>query len=112
MATRCDRQIFAKFARRIVRSTNCHLRIECDLVRLSTINLPVRDFAIAPDHASCMEQIKNIRKYLFGGTMSATAGQRIEDARFDEAITQMLLEIRKHIVEETASMTALSYGRF
>ncbi|HVX37578.1 MAG TPA: hypothetical protein VHC71_15305 [Hyphomicrobium sp.] len=44
--------------------------------------------------------------------MSATAGQRIEDARFDEAITQMLLEIRKHIVEETASMTALSYGRF
>jgi hypothetical protein len=111
MATRCYRKIFAKFARRIVRSTDCHLRIECDLVRLSTINLPVRDFAIASDHVSCIEQIKNMRKY-FGGTMSATAAQRIEDARFDEAVTQMLLEIRKHIVEETVSMTALRCGHF
>jgi hypothetical protein len=35
--------------------------------------------------------------------MSA-ARKRIEEAQFDEATTQMLLEIRKHIVEETVSM--------
>jgi len=29
---------------------------------------------------------------------------RIEDAQYDEATTLMLLEIRKHIVEETVSM--------
>ncbi len=30
--------------------------------------------------------------------------KRIEEAQNDEATTQMLLEIRKHIVEETVSM--------
>jgi hypothetical protein len=35
--------------------------------------------------------------------MSA-ARKRIEDAQHDEAITQMLLEIRKFILEETISM--------
>jgi hypothetical protein len=36
--------------------------------------------------------------------MSALAFKRIEEAHHDEATTQMLLEIRKHIVEETVSM--------
>ncbi|CCB67471.1 hypothetical protein [Hyphomicrobium sp. MC1] len=35
--------------------------------------------------------------------MSA-AGKQIESAHHDEATTTMLLEIRKHIVEETVSM--------
>ena len=35
--------------------------------------------------------------------MSA-ARKRIEEAQHDDATTQMLLEIRKHIVEETVSM--------
>ena len=35
--------------------------------------------------------------------MSA-ARKRIEEAQHDETTTQMLLEIRKHIVEETVSM--------
>ena len=32
------------------------------------------------------------------------ARKRIEEAQHDEATTQMLLEIRKHIVEETVAM--------
>jgi hypothetical protein len=32
------------------------------------------------------------------------ARRRIEEAQHDEVTTQMLLEIRKHIVEETVSM--------
>ncbi len=32
------------------------------------------------------------------------ARKQIEEAQHDEATTQMLLEIRKHIVEETVSM--------
>jgi hypothetical protein len=32
------------------------------------------------------------------------AHKRIEEAQHDETTTQMLLEIRKHIVEETVSM--------
>ena len=32
------------------------------------------------------------------------ARKRIEDAQHDEKTTLMLLEIRKHIVEETVSM--------
>jgi hypothetical protein len=34
----------------------------------------------------------------------AAARIRIEEAQHDEATTQMLLEIRKHIVQETVSM--------
>jgi hypothetical protein len=40
---------------------------------------------------------------LIEGLISAPR-QRIEEAQHDEATTQMLLEIRKHIVEETVSM--------
>jgi hypothetical protein len=36
--------------------------------------------------------------------MAAAARHRIEEALFDEATTQMLLQIRKHVVEETVSM--------
>ena len=36
--------------------------------------------------------------------MIAAARHRIEEALFDEATTQMLLEIREHAVEETVSM--------
>jgi hypothetical protein len=38
--------------------------------------------------------------------MITAARHRIEEALFDEATTQMLLEIRKHVVEETVSMNA------
>jgi hypothetical protein len=36
--------------------------------------------------------------------MSALARKRIEEAHHDEETTAMLLEIRKHVVEETVSM--------
>jgi hypothetical protein len=36
--------------------------------------------------------------------MKSAARQHIEGAQFDEPTTQMLLEIRKNIVEETVSM--------
>ena len=36
--------------------------------------------------------------------MKSAASQHIGGAQFDEPTTQMLLEIRKHIVEETVSM--------
>jgi transposase-like protein len=40
------------------------------------------------------------------------AHKRIEEAQHDEATTQMLLEIRKRIVEETVSMNpAFDYDR-
>jgi hypothetical protein len=38
--------------------------------------------------------------------MITAARHRIEEALFDEATTQMLLENRKHVVEETVSMNA------
>ena len=37
--------------------------------------------------------------------MAALARKRIEEAHHDEATTAMLLEIRKHVVEETVSMS-------
>lgn len=36
--------------------------------------------------------------------MSMLARKRIEEAHRDEATTAMLMEIRKHVVEETVSM--------
>jgi hypothetical protein len=39
------------------------------------------------------------------------ARKRIEEAQHDEATTQMLLEIRRHIVEETVSMDLAFDGR-